>query len=63
LPETFSVPFKARRERRDEEGENDAHSIEIKIAIRNEIHADQARTGLIMRTTFSAYVRKHLNSL
>jgi ParB family transcriptional regulator, chromosome partitioning protein len=43
LPETFLAPFTARRERRDENGENDAHSIEIKITLRNEIHIDQMR--------------------
>jgi len=33
----------ARRERRDESGENDAHSIEIKIVLRKEIRAYQMR--------------------
>jgi len=40
LPETFLTPFTARREQRDEEGENDAHSIEIKNARDNEIRPD-----------------------
>lgn len=43
LPETSLAPFTARRERRDENDESDAHSIEIKIALRNEIHVDQMR--------------------
>jgi hypothetical protein len=45
LPETFPAPFTARRERRDEDGENDAHSIEIKFGFGNEIQDDQTNAS------------------
>jgi hypothetical protein len=43
LPETCPTPFTTLRQRRDEEDENDARSIEIKIARGNEIQARQTR--------------------
>jgi hypothetical protein len=54
LPETFPAPFTARRERRDEEDENDAHSIEIKIVPRNESRVDQIRREENSRGLISA---------
>jgi hypothetical protein len=41
LLETFPAPFTAQRERCDEEGENDAHSIEIIFANSNEVYDHQ----------------------
>jgi hypothetical protein len=49
------------RERRDKDGENDAHSIEIKIALRNEIHDDQMRYCKLLRAPVWTCFGKHLN--
>jgi hypothetical protein len=54
LPETCPTPFITRRQRRDEKDENDAHSIEIKIARDNEIRVDQTCCDAIMRKPTSA---------
>jgi hypothetical protein len=59
-----SLPqFTARRERRDEKGENDAHSIEIKIALGNEIRVDQMRRREVKRDPASEHFGKHLNRM
>jgi hypothetical protein len=60
LLETFPAPFTAQRERCDEEGENDAHSIEIIFANNNEVYDDQNARNRNQRRSNIKQIREAL---